>query len=416
MKVLVAHPTSNQVNRAMLKGLTEAKQLQRFYTSVATFPNDYLDQLSKLKPFTELSKRKFPGELEKLTHTYPYKEIMRMVLPKIGMQNLTAEEQSRFSIYSVYQYFDKMVANQLLKESKNGANAIYAYEDGAYHSFLKAKELGVKCLYDQPIGYWRAAHRILQQERELWPDWEATLPGLNDSDDKLLRKDEELNLADCVFAASTFTANTLTEYPGNIKQVKVVPFGFPHVNGHKTFTNIQSNKKLKLLFVGGLSQRKGIANLFSAVNQLKDHVELTLVGRKLNEDCTILNQELKKHNYIPSLAFPSVLELMAEHDVFVFPSLFEGFGLVITEAMSQGLPVITTVNTAGGDLIAHGENGWLVEPGNTEALVQQLEELIEYPEQIIRVAKEALKTAQARPWSVYAEDVVKIINNLTFEN
>ncbi len=414
MKIIVSHPTSNQVNRAMLKGLHEAKQLQSFYTSVATFPNDYLDQLSKFKPLSELKKRQFPSDLQNLTKTYPYKELMRMVLPKLGMKQLTATEQSKFSIYSVYQYFDKMVAKQLLQETKNRANALYAYEDGAYHSFLKAKELGITCLYDQPIGYWRVAQRILQKERELWPEWEATIPGINDSEEKLINKDNELALADCVFAASTFTANTLKVYPKELKHVKVIPFGFPEINSDKIFQKFKPNKKLKLLFVGGLSQRKGIANLFTAVNSLKNHVELTVVGRKLNEDCAILNKELKNHNYIANLPFPEVLKLMGEHDVFVFPSLFEGFGMVITEAMSQGLPVITTINTAGGDLIEHGKNGWLVTPGSTDELTILLQNLIEKPEQITSVAKEALKTAQKRPWSVYASDVVKTIENLKF--
>lgn len=415
MKVVVTHPTSNQVNRAMLEGFYQARILQSFYTSVATFPNDSLDLISKIKPFAELRKRQFPSELQELTQTYPYKELMRMILPKFGMQKYTVGEHAKFSIYSAYKYFDKMVANQLLKEMNTGADAIYAYEDGAYHSFVKAKKLGLKCLYDQPIGYWQVAHKILQKERELWPEWEATLPGLNDSEEKLLNKDKELALADCVFAASTFTAHTLKEYSGTIKQVKVVPFGFPAINTEKKIIKIESNKKLKLLFVGGLSQRKGIANLFNAVENLKNHVELTIVGRKLNDHCSILNETLKKHNYIPSLPFPKVLKLMAEHDIFVFPSLFEGFGMVITEAMSQGLPVITTVNTAGGDLIEHGKNGWLVTPGGTDELTSLLQELIEDPEQITTVAQEALTTAKKRPWATYANEVVQTIENLNFE-
>ncbi|KSA15219.1 glycosyltransferase family 4 protein [Maribacter dokdonensis] len=412
MKIIVSHPTSNQVNRAMLKGLYKANQLQSFYTSVATFPNDSLDRLSGLKPFSELKKRQFASELQNMTHTYPYKELMRMVLPKIGMNSFTAEEKSKFSIYSAYQYFDKMVAKQLLIEQNKGATALYAYEDGAYHSFLRAKELGVKCMYDQPIGYWRVAHRILQKERELWPEWEATIPGLNDSEEKLLNKDNELQLADCVFAASTFTANSLKEYPGELKQIKVIPFGFPEIKTNKQFKNISPNSKIRLLFVGGLSQRKGIANLFTAVNKFKNQIELTIVGRKLNENCEVLNKELKKHNYISSLPFQKVLELMGQNDVFVFPSLFEGFGMVITEAMSQGLPVITTINTAGGDLIEHGKNGWLVQPGDTDGLIDMLQELIQNPEQITVVAKEAIKTAEARPWFKYSKEVANTLTKL----
>ncbi|MBU3028349.1 glycosyltransferase family 4 protein [Zobellia galactanivorans] len=411
MKTIVSHPTSNQVNRAMTYGLNEAQLLHSFHTSVACFPNDFLDRLGNLKPFKEIKKRKFESSLQSCTYSHPYKELMRMALPKLGLDRLTRNEKAPFSIWSVYQNFDKKVASRLSKDVKNGAQAIYAYEDGAYHSFVEAKKLGLSCFYDQPIGYWRAAQRMFQEEREKWPEWEKTMPGVHNSKEKLLNKDNELKLADCVFAASTFTANTLKEYPGKIKQIKVIPFGFPEIYKEKEFRPIKQNQKLKLLFVGGLSQRKGIANLFTAVNKFSKHVSLTVVGRKPNNDCDALNQELSKHNYIPSLPFNDILELMREHDIFVFPSLFEGFGLVITEAMSQGLPVITTANTAGGDLIDHGKNGWLVEPGSTEALEIIFADLIQNPAQILPVAQEAMKTAQGRQWSVYAEEVNDAIAN-----
>jgi glycosyltransferase involved in cell wall biosynthesis len=64
---------------------------------------------------------------------------------------------------------------------------------------------------------------------------------------------------------------------------------------------------------------------------------------------------------------------MAAHDVFVLPSLFEGFGLVLLEAMAMGLPVITTPNTAGPDLITDGEEGFLVPIRSAEAIAEQLE-------------------------------------------
>jgi glycosyltransferase involved in cell wall biosynthesis len=100
---------------------------------------------------------------------------------------------------------------------------------------------------------------------------------------------------------------------------------------------------------------------------------------------------------------------MRSHDVFVFPSLFEGFGLVITEAMSQGTPVITTDRTAGPDLITHGENGWLIKAGSTESLVNQLEQLVKNPEAIRAAGVHARKTAAARPWSVYGHELAVAI-------
>ena len=101
------------------------------------------------------------------------------------------------------------------------------------------------------------------------------------------------------------------------------------------------------------------------------------------------------------------------NDVLLFPSLFEGFGLVITEAMSQGTPVITTNRTAGPDLITHGENGWIVESGNHIALREMIEQIMDNPELIELNGRAAHKLAGSRPWGVYGTELaLKDINVL----
>src|SRR6185369_17635356 len=152
---------------------------------------------------------------------------------------------------------------------------------GALEAFTKAKEFGLKCFYDLPTGHWRAARRLLEAERTLWPEWEMTLGYFQDSETKLARKDKELNLADMIITASTFTASTLKEFPGELPPVKVIPYGFPVVmEGPKSAVQISTSRPLRLLFVGALSQGKGIANVFAAVKPLGNKVELTVVGLK----------------------------------------------------------------------------------------------------------------------------------------
>lgn len=136
-----------------------------------------------------------------------------------------------------------------------------------------------------------------------------------------------------------------------------------------------------------------------------DKVTLTLVGRKANDDCDPLNRELSRHRWIPGLSHPEVLQIMREHDVLVFPTLFDGFGMVISEAMSQGTPVIATYNSAGPDLIEHGRNGWLVEAGSSPALQATIQELINNPAAIARAGVEAMETAGLRPWAVFRQEL-----------
>ena len=162
---------------------------------------------------------------------------------------------------------------------------------------------------------------------------------------------------------------------------------------------------------GRLPRQSGhrIADLFAAVKVFRESVSLTVIGGKVTANCPALDRELARHRWIPSLPHAQILDEMKSHDVFVFPSLFEGFGLVITEAMSQGTPVITTERTAGPDLITHGENGWLIRAGSTESLVQQLEILVKNPELVNAAGVQAGKTAAARPWSVYGRELAAAV-------
>jgi len=411
MKVIISHPTGNAFFRSAALGLQKEGMLSGLRTTVATFPGNLFDKLSSFNSFTEFNRRRYDAALAPFTKAWPWYELGRIAASKAGFKNLIKQETGVFSVDAVYHNLDKRVAESLKYMANSGTTAVYAYEDGALLSFLEAKKFNIKCLYDLPIGYWRVAKQLLEVEAERWPEWSPTLLSFGDSEVKLARKDEELRLADKIFVASKFTANTLKDYPGKLAPVEVIPYAFPPVANSRNYAAVSKSKPLKLLFVGGLSQRKGIANLFAVVDKLKNHVELTVVGKKVSDqECLALDTALAKNRWIPSLPHHKILELMHEHDVLIFPSLFEGFGLVITEAMSQGTPVITTDRTAGPDLIKHGENGWLIEAGSTQSLQDAIEELLIKPGIIAEVGREAMVTASKRGWDIYGQELVQAIN------
>ena len=403
--VLLSHPTGNRNSRAVLDGFWEASLLAEFHTAVASFPRTLWSVLAKVPPGRQLQRREFPNRYRQITHQRPVREIGRMLATKAGNASLVRHESGVFSIDAVYRDIDLAVARRL---ERRDFNAVYAYEDGALESFRVAKRLEIMCLYDLPIGYWLTARKLLEQEQERWPEWQATLTGFRDSQEKLARKDDELRLADCIFVASTFTKQTLRDFPGTLAPIHIVPYGFPSAGLPRDYSH-SAKRKLKLLFVGGLSQRKGIADVFAVAEALRENVELTIVGQGLVNECTSLRESLKKHHWIPSLPHAKILELMRTHDVLLFPSLFEGFGLVITEAMSQGTPVITTDRTAGPDLIDHGRNGWLIEAGSTLALLSQVERILNDRDAIATVGEQARQSAMARPWSVYGNELANCV-------
>lgn len=407
--IIVSHPTANANVRAALKGLNEAGVLGAFHTTVACFPENFMYKLAR-GPLKDLRRRTFGNNLKHLTHTHPFREMGRMLAMKAKFQSLVKHETGFFSVDAIYHDLDCKVSKFIKADKKKHFDVMYAYEDGAYDSFLAATAFNLKKIYDLPIGYWRAARFLLEKERELRPEWAMTMDGFSDSMEKLERKDEEIQMADRIFVASTFTKKSLQFYPGMLNEIEVIPYGFPPVAEKKDY-NIVKGRKLKLLYVGGLSQRKGIANVFEAAEQLGQSVELTVVGRKGAFECDALDEALQKCKWIPGLPHHEILELMKASDVLLFPSLFEGFGLVITEAMSQGTPVITTDRTAGPDFIENEKNGCIIEAGSTAALVEALTKLIDQPENIEKMGLAARETAQLRPWDEYGKMLSNSILN-----
>lgn len=102
---------------------------------------------------------------------------------------------------------------------------------------------------------------------------------------------------------------------------------------------------------------------------------------------------------------------MRRSDVFVFPSLFEGFGLVILEAMAQGLPVITTPHTAGPDLIADGVDGFIVPIRDAPAIAARLDSLHRDRDRLAAMGAAARAKAFSFTWTAYEDGLARLVQN-----
>jgi glycosyltransferase involved in cell wall biosynthesis len=392
--ILLSHPTANQNVRQAALALAETELLEEFWTCVNWREDGFLDRFLSFSPRlrTELRRRSFPAKLEPFVRTFPWREWGRLVWGQLGMGS---RENSFFSVDSVYGSLDRRVARRL--SSSQGIKAVYAYDAGALESFRAAKSRGMKCIYEHPIVYWRKVQQYQREEAELHPEWTSTLGALADSEEKLARKDEELSFADLIIVPSTFSRESLAHAPNLKARVEIVPYGAPSVSGQDERS---SHGKLRVLFVGMLSQAKGLGYLLQAAARLERQIELTLVGKRVSS--AIPEQAvLDRYRWIPSLSHDELLQEMSRHDVLVFPSLHEGFGLVIAEAMAQGLVVITTPHTAGPDLITDGVDGFLVPIRSAEAIEEKLERLMMDRESLSEMKMAARRKAGALQWESY---------------
>jgi len=407
--IIFAHPTGNANVRHAALGLFRAGLLSEFWTCLNLRPPGLVERLLPSSIAGSLRRRAYPSELTKSIRTRPFHEVMRHLAPRLGLPRLTRHEAGPFSVDGVYRALDRAVAQRLRSGS---FRAVYAYEDGARLAFTEARKRGLLTLYDLPIGHWRAARTLLLDEAEREPEWASTLIGNRDSPAKTDRKDAELAQADVVFVASAYTRRTLTEAADFKGTVMVVPYGAPDllpVLSSRAAPKSPS-KKLRVLFVGSLGQRKGLSYLFAASRQLRSAITLTVIGRKPNDPCAALDRELAGVRWIPTATHQGILAEMAAHDVFVFPSLFEGFGLVLLEALAMGLPIITTAHTAGPDLISDGVEGFIVPIRDSAAIAERLEELHRDPERLAEMSRRARLRAKEFTWSNYEQTLAACVD------
>ncbi len=260
---------------------------------------------------------------------------------------------------------------------------------------------------------------LLQRERERHPEcagsldkeWELALP---ERDFQSLV--EECSMPDYWIAASSFTKNTLMQHGAPVDRIQVIPYGTdlewftPGTMRHST------NQPLRVLFVGTVCQRKGLSYLVDALDALPSGAaELTICGRLVDDAATLRNARARTR----IRAFVSSEELLREFrsaDVFVFPSLAEGFGHVLLEAMACGLPVISTTHTAAPDLISDGREGFVTEPGDRAGLVKCLEYFLKNRERVSQMGTAARARAEAFTWATFRQRIAEAVREMIRRN
>jgi alpha-maltose-1-phosphate synthase len=293
------------------------------------------------------------------------------------------------------------------RECKRPAvTAVHAYEDCSLWQFSEARRLNKACIYDMPIGYYPAWEQTQAKLARKYSEW---LPAGGLPSSRYVRpeqKREEMKLADLVLVPSTFVEQTIRSFFPD-KMLARAAYGVEL--DFWTPASIRSGtKRLRFIYAGQLSLRKGIPLLLNAWEKAALHdAELELVGRwQLAEQ---KRSSLPRGvTWRPPCAPEELRERYRAADVFVFPSFFEGFGLVLLEAMACGLPAISSEATAGPDVMT-GACGQVIPTGNLEALIESLRWFSQNHERLPDLSRASRARAELCTWNNYRRCVAKAV-------
>jgi glycosyltransferase involved in cell wall biosynthesis len=177
---------------------------------------------------------------------------------------------------------------------------------------------------------------------------------------------------------------------------KVIPNFVPDNIGVWTDADNPKLKQLPedgyLLFVGDLSEEKGVDVLFRAYAGLRDAPPLVLIGRKVSGIPNPLPENVHLMGRWPHGA---VMEAWRRSSIALAPSIWaEPFGIVAIEAMASGKPVIASRIGGLTDIVIDGETGLLTPPGNVEALQSAIQYLLDHPTERERIGLAAKQRSE----------------------
>jgi glycosyltransferase involved in cell wall biosynthesis len=212
--------------------------------------------------------------------------------------------------------------------------------------------------------------------------------------------------ADLIVCPSEATLHDCIKNGLDERRLRLVPMGVEmEVADEDAVRSIRARYGLDrpyVMWTGTIEPRKNLPRLLEAFSRLDTDRDLVLVGPKgWNEDLGALVRgsadRVKALGFVP---YPDLGPLYAGADVFCFPSLFEGFGLPVLEAMSQGTAVVTSRKTSTEEIA--GDAGVLVEPTDVASIAEGLGSLLEDDSRRAELAQAGRERAAAYTWDATA--------------
>jgi glycogen(starch) synthase len=255
-------------------------------------------------------------------------------------------------------------------------------------AFLLDKQWPLVVSLQTTLHFWLQSHPEYQTNKQ----WLSTLGN------PILNLERELmTKASAIRAISQAIANVIEkayQFSFDTKTTNVVPLGLTSSLLKKQKIAQTSDRELEILFVGRLEPRKGIDILLNAIPHVLQKAPRTRV-RIIGDDIKMktTGKSHKEHflsshtgkQWVEQVTFEGRVDdetlqaAYASCDIFVAPSRFESFGLVFLEAMRQAKPVIGCLAGGMPEIISHGVNGLLVQPGEAEELAKAMLHLLESP-------------------------------------
>lgn len=299
--------------------------------------------------------------------------------------------------------FDRGVARRL-RASDRGLVAVIGT---ATESVRRAGELGIETFMDSPIGHIGWIRDEMRREASLVPAYAGTLQIHDFPDSVIARHEKELASCDHLMVLSEHARESLVARGVDEAKMTMTPLGVD-LELFQPSPRVDDGV-FRIVFVGQITQRKGISYLVDGFRRAAiPNSELVFVGEVIGTSDPWIGLPGVRH--VPPMPRMDLPGIYAASDVYVLPSLAEGFPLTSIEAMACGLPPILSEHTFAHDVITDGHDGYVVPVRDPDAIAERLQVLA--ADRVLRteMGARARRRAEDFPWSRYGGRVLELVH------
>lgn len=331
---------------------------------------------------------------------------------RLGQGNLLKQVES-----TLHQWFGKWLAQAITSQSYDVIDLYSGIaEETLQHRHKEHSH--IPCLLERGSAHIRTQSRLLNEE-----EIRTGAPQNKPSSWMIAREEREYAGADHINLLSSFAYRTFAEEGVSTDRLSVTPLGVnvAHFRAplkviEQRCQRILSGAPLQILYVGQISYRKGFHDIREVARILSNKSFcFTLVGSPATEIQSRSDASLSHLRMVGHQPQEQLSEWYRQADLFLFPTVEDGFGMVLAQAQAAGLPIITTTNCSGPDFIAEGKSGWIVPIRAPRQIVEQLEWCDTHRAGLAEMVEYTYQNAVVRDWLDVGRDYLTLMQRLVAE-
>lgn len=348
--------------------------------------------------FTNYPKRvveKF-GIPQKCVQSFLLHGILSRIIPRLNGAVGTPNFEAFF-----HTYFSKWVAQNILKQEYN---VVHVFSGVAEEIFQALAQKSVLKTLVRGSSHIRTQFQLLLEEEQRTG---RTID--KPSEWMIAREEREYQLADTIICLSTFAKQSFIEQNISPTKLRVIPLGTQLEKFRPDKTVIEARyqriffaQRLNVLMVGTFSFRKGAYDFVNIATAASDFASFQFVGAIADEAKQLM---LDSTTYIKFTSKQPQFELpnfYAEADVFIFTTIEDGYAMVLAQAQAAGLPILTTTNSSGSDIVVEGQTGWVFPIRSSKSFIEQLKWCHEHRQELAQMVWSVYDSFKPKDWTEVA--------------